>query len=34
MCKNCGRTFKPEALVHHIKACTEGKPFNKLEEGD
>lgn len=21
-CKNCGRTFKPEALEHHSKACT------------
>ena len=37
MCKNCGRTFKPEALEHHAKACTVDKPFQALdtaEEGE
>lgn len=31
MCKNCGRTFKPEALEHHAKACTADKPFQALD---
>ena len=26
-CPNCGRTFTPEALAHHAKACTVGKPM-------
>ncbi|CAD8047216.1 unnamed protein product [Paramecium primaurelia] len=30
-CKNCGRTFKPEALEHHIKACTVDNPFKALD---
>ncbi|CAD8137596.1 unnamed protein product [Paramecium pentaurelia] len=30
-CKNCGRTFKPEALEHHVKACTADNPFKALD---
>ncbi|CAD8135043.1 unnamed protein product [Paramecium octaurelia] len=30
-CKNCGRTFKPEALEHHTKACTADNPFKALD---
>ncbi|KAK9825103.1 hypothetical protein WJX74_008848 [Apatococcus lobatus] len=26
-CPNCGRTFTPEALAHHAKACKVGKPM-------
>ncbi|CAK83266.1 unnamed protein product (macronuclear) [Paramecium tetraurelia] len=33
-CKNCGRTFKPEALEHHIKACTAENPFKALDSVD
>jgi hypothetical protein len=29
-CQNCGRTFKPESLVHHAKACFPDKPFKPL----
>ncbi|KAL4503233.1 hypothetical protein ABPG72_000839 [Tetrahymena utriculariae] len=29
-CSNCNRTFKPEALVHHQKACSKDNPFKPL----
>lgn len=29
-CENCGRTFKPESLVHHKKACFSDKPYKPL----
>lgn len=28
-CKHCGRTFRPEALVHHARSCTAAKPLKK-----
>jgi len=28
-CTNCGRTFKPDALVRHSKGCKEDKPMVK-----
>lgn len=26
-CENCGRTFKEEALAHHIKGCSVNNPY-------
>ena len=28
-CQHCGRTFLPDALKHHRKACTAEKPLKK-----
>lgn len=28
-CPHCNRTFRPEALVHHLKSCKAGKPLKK-----
>jgi hypothetical protein len=26
-CPNCKRTFLPESLAHHLRACTQDKPL-------
>ncbi|KRX10239.1 hypothetical protein PPERSA_07324 [Pseudocohnilembus persalinus] len=31
-CQNCGRTFREEALKHHIKGCSASKPFKAGNE--
>ena len=28
-CPNCGRTFRPEALIIHLKSCKADKPLKK-----
>lgn len=28
-CPHCDRTFKPDSLKYHLKACTAEKPFKK-----
>ena len=28
-CPHCGRTFRPEALVRHLKSCKAGKPLKR-----
>ena len=32
-CPNCGRTFRSEALVKHLKNCTSKKPLFKPRPG-
>ncbi|KAG2482453.1 hypothetical protein HYH03_018622 [Edaphochlamys debaryana] len=32
-CPNCGRTMRPEALKHHLKACTPDRPMGRQQAG-